>query len=272
MGMEAPDAALATEPDMKSSSIERDILGMRVRSMAWEEALDNLDSWLKAKIGQRIVNFLNANNANITHGDPAYRRALVNSELLPDGIGMDIAARVITGEAFPANLNGTDFIPALLVHVERPLRVALIGGSREVVAKAAENFTQTTPWHEFRVISDGYFDEKDSERVLADLAAYDPDLTLVAMGSPRQEIWIAGNIAPGHGRVVIGVGALFDFVSGQIPRAPRWLREIRLEWLFRLLLEPGRLWRRYIIGNPLFLYRVYRYRMTANRLETPAAG
>ena len=232
MGMEAPDAALATEPDMKSSSIERDILGMRVRSMAWEEALDNLDSWLKAKIGQRIVNFLNANNANITHGDPAYRRALVNSELLPDGIG----------------------------------------GSREVVAKAAESFTQTTPWHEFRVISDGYFDEKDSERVLADLAAYDPDLTLVAMGSPRQEIWIAGNIAPGHGRVVIGVGALFDFVSGQIPRAPRWLREIRLEWLFRLLLEPGRLWRRYIIGNPLFLYRVYRYRMTANRLETPAAG
>ncbi len=240
--------------------------------MAWEEALDNLDSGLKAGIGHRIINFLNANNANIAHGNPVYRRALDNSELLPDGIGMDIAAKIITGKAFPANLNGTDFIPALLVHVVRPLRVALIGGSRDVVAKAAENFTDATPWHEFHVISDGYFGKEGSERVLADLAAYQPDLTLVAMGSPRQEIWIADNIAPGHGRVVIGVGALFDFVSGQVPRAPRWLREIRLEWLFRLLLEPGRLWRRYIIGNPLFLYRVCRYRMTANSIETPAAG
>ncbi len=256
---------------MQPTSAERDILGIQVRAYEWEEALASLDTGINAS-GQRIVNFLNANNANIAHTNDAYRNVLKDCELLPDGFGMDIAAKVLTGRAFPANLNGTDFIPALLVHVERPLRVALIGGSREVVATAAENFAKLTPWHEFNPVSDGYFGDGGNTRVLAALAAYDPDLTLVAMGSPLQELWIEANIKPEHGRLVMGVGALFDFTSGEVSRAPKWMREIRLEWLYRLLLEPGRMWRRYIIGNPLFLFRVFRYKMTGNRAGTPVTG
>lgn len=260
------------EAEMQIVPMDRDIFGMRVRSLEWEAALANLDAGLHSGVEQRVVNFLNANNANIAHGDATYRRALQKCELLPDGIGMDIAAKVLNGRAFPANLNGTDFIPALLVHVDKPLKVALIGGSRETVAKAAENFAKLTPWHEFSAVSDGYFGAAGNDRVLAELAGYQPDLTLVAMGSPLQEIWIDENITVAHGRLVIGVGALFDFISGHVSRAPGWLREFRLEWLYRLLLEPGRLWRRYILGNPLFLYRVYRYRLTRKGIETPVAG
>jgi exopolysaccharide biosynthesis WecB/TagA/CpsF family protein len=259
------------EVDMQSCPTERDILGMQVKSFEWEDALTSLETALATSTGQRVVNFLNANNANIAHANEAYRGVLKTCELLPDGIGMDIASKVLYGAPFPANLNGTDFIPALLVHVDRPLRVALIGGSREVVAKAADNFTRLTPWHEFRAVSDGYFGTAGNERVLAALASYQPDLTLVAMGSPLQELWMNANIAPEHGRLVMGVGALFDFISGEVRRAPGWLREIRLEWLYRLLLEPGRLWRRYIIGNPLFLFRVWRYRMRGNATATPVA-
>ena len=104
------------------------------------------------------------------------------------------------------------------------------------------------------------------------LAALDPDITLVAMGTPQQEIWIDSNIRQGHGRMVFGVGALFDFISGAVPRAPMAVRKMRLEWVWRLIQEPSRLWYRYIVGNPVFLYHVFRYkfRRAIRNSEIPA--
>jgi N-acetylglucosaminyldiphosphoundecaprenol N-acetyl-beta-D-mannosaminyltransferase len=81
---------------------------------------------------------------------------------------------------------------------------------------------------------------------------------LVAFGVPRQELWLAEHRDRLRPPVRMGVGGLFDFYSGRIPRAPLWLREIGLEWIWRLAQEPGRMWRRYLLGNPLFLYRVWR--------------
>lgn len=81
------------------------------------------------------------------------------------------------------------------------------------------------------------------------------------MGVPRQELWIARNLTEKHCTLPIAVGALLDFLSGAVPRAPGWMRRMRLEWLFRLIVEPGRLWRRYIVGNPLFLARVLRQKL-----------
>ena len=87
-------------------------------------------------------------------------------------------------------------------------------------------------------------------------------MLLVAMGVPRQELWIARHIDERHCTLPIAVGALLDFLSGAVPRAPLWMRRLRLEWLFRLVVEPGRLWRRYVVGNPLFLVRVVRQRLS----------
>jgi bacterial polymer biosynthesis proteins, WecB/TagA/CpsF family len=248
-----------------------DILGIRVKTLDWPEVLRDLEDALEPGRPQRLVNFLNANNANIAHGNQAYRRSLARSDVLPDGIGVDIASRLLHGRPFPANLNGTDLIPAFLVHVTRPLRVALIGAREEVIEAAVGNFAKATPWHAFRAISHGYFSPSETGAILADLAAFDPDVTLVALGSPAQEIWMDAHIGPGHGRLVFGVGALFDFVSGVVPRAPELVRNLRLEWVYRLMVEPGRLWRRYILGNPVFLYRVLRYKYSGSRLEPRAA-
>ena len=84
------------------------------------------------------------------------------------------------------------------------------------------------------------------------------------MGVPRQEFWIAKNITPRHCTMPIAVGALLDFLSGAVPRAPAWMRRLRLEWVFRLIIEPGRLWRRYILGNPVFLARVVRQKLSSS--------
>ena len=91
---------------------------------------------------------------------------------------------------------------------------------------------------------------------MAKILASRADVLLVAMGNPRQEFWLADHLPSTGCRLGIGVGGLFDFLSGDVARAPVWVRAARLEWCYRLMREPRRLWRRYILGNPIFLMRV----------------
>jgi N-acetylglucosaminyldiphosphoundecaprenol N-acetyl-beta-D-mannosaminyltransferase len=115
---------------------------------------------------------------------------------------------------------------------------------------------QRYPGLEIAGARDGYFRPEEEGAVIEAINGSGARILLVAFGAPRQELWIArwrDRLAP---PVAMGVGGLFDFYSGRIPRAPVWMREIGLEWVFRLMQEPGRMWRRYVIGNPLFLYRV----------------
>lgn len=237
-----------------------DILDVNVAWLDWSAALHRIEKALDAP-EQTVVAFLNANNANIAMRDPSFRKALSACTVLADGIGVDIAAKALHGKPFPANLNGTDFIPALLTYITRPLKVALLGARPDVLQRATDEFSRKLPWHEFVSVSDGYFDKDDCQTVLAQLAKMNPDVLLVAMGSPIQELWIQENIRPEHGKVVFSVGGLFDFVSEVTPRAPQFVRTLRCEWIYRLIQEPRRMWRRYILGNPLFLIHVLRYKI-----------
>ena len=93
------------------------------------------------------------------------------------------------------------------------------------------------------------------------IEALKPDLVLVALGVPKQEMWINEHLQDFPDCVAIGVGGLLDFVSERIPRAPMWMRKLNIEWCYRLYNEPIRLFRRYIIGNPLFIARVAQYKL-----------
>lgn len=238
------------------------ILGIRVASIEWQEAIGLLRRALSEKHFTK-VSFLNAHNANIACTEPVFAEALDDFLILPDGIGVDIAAKLLYGRAFPANLNGTDFIPALLQSLPQPLTVGLIGAKRANVDGAAERLRKLAPQHRISVIHDGFFSAAEEPEIIASIAELRPDILLVAMGVPRQELWIARHITDRHCTMPIAVGALLDFLSGAVPRAPLWLRRLRLEWLFRLLIEPSRLWRRYVVGNPLFLGRVLRQKLSA---------
>ena len=104
----------------------------------------------------------------------------------------------------------------------------------------------------------GYFEvgSPHNDRVIEHIREHRPQIVLVGMGTPKQELWVDRYAEEFDGAVVWTVGALFDYVSGHIPRAPRWLSDNGLEWIFRLAIEPSRMWRRYLIGNPIFLGRV----------------
>jgi exopolysaccharide biosynthesis WecB/TagA/CpsF family protein len=239
---------------------ERDILGISVVSIGWNEALAVLRRVMLEKRFTK-VSFLNAHNANVACSDPEFADALADFLILPDGIGVDIAGRLLYGAAFPANLNGTDFIPAFLKSMNEPLTVGLLGAKRRNAENAAATLSAFAPQHSFVVIHDGFFSKDEEPKILGRVAAVRPDMLLVAMGVPRQEFWIERCITEHHCTMPIAVGALLDFLSGAVPRAPSWMRRLRLEWLFRLAIEPGRLWRRYLVGNPLFLARVLRQKL-----------
>jgi N-acetylglucosaminyldiphosphoundecaprenol N-acetyl-beta-D-mannosaminyltransferase len=115
----------------------------------------------------------------------------------------------------------------------------------------------------------GYATEAEMPAVLASLADSGASLLFVAMGVPAQELWIQRYRPALNVPVTLAVGALFDFYSGDVPRAPRWLRGLGLEWVFRLALEPRRLYQRYVVGNPLFVLRALRLAMQGRLRDAP---
>ncbi|GAB4518254.1 MAG: WecB/TagA/CpsF family glycosyltransferase [Roseibium sp.] len=188
--------------------------------------------------------------------DPEYSVVLQEMTLLNDGVGIGLASRILNGQNFPENLNGTDLVPRLLGDIEMPMRLYLLGAQEEQLLGAKAHIEATFPQHVVVGHRNGYFDDPEAAGICADINAAEPDLLLVAMGNPRQEVFIVRNRARLDVPVAIGVGALFDFMSGAVVRAPAPVRAAGLEWLFRLLQEPRRLFRRYVIGIPRFLYAI----------------
>lgn len=251
-------ATAARQPALRGSRARlpvQDILDVRVSSFTLEEALGVLRRFLAERVFTPVA-FLNAHGSNLARRDRRFAAALNRFLVLPDGIGVDLASKLLHGRPFPANLNGTDFVPALLASISSGLRVGLLGARPENAQGAAAALAELAPQHEYRVIADGFFSAESEPALLAGLAEWRPDILLVAMGMPRQETWIADKIGAAHCTMPIAVGALFDFLSAAVPRAPLVVRRLRLEWLFRLAIEPRRLWRRYLLGNPAFIGRV----------------
>ncbi len=204
--------------------------------------------------------FVNAHCVNVAARDAAYRQALGAADvLLPDGSGLQIAARM-GGERFTANLNGSDlFLPLCEAAAARGQSIYFLGSAEGVAKAAAEAARCHVPGLRVAGHHHGYFASDGA--VIAEINASGADIVLVAMGVPRQDVWIARHRGRIDARVVMGVGAQFDFWSGRVPRAPIAFRRAGLEWVYRLSLEPRRLAGRYVAGNPAFLARAVRERM-----------
>ena len=222
-----------------------------------EEALQKLDDLVKSRTPHHVA-FINAHCLNLAYKDAAYKQVLKECPVVfADGIGAKIGAAML-GYQVEENVNGTDMFPLL---AQKPYRIYLFGGSPAVAKAALEKARAIGGKAEFVGSTDGFFKEKSEEELFTELAELKPDIVLVAMGVPKQEIWINQNLTRLPACTAIGVGGLLDFVSERIPRAPLWMRKLNIEWCFRLYCEPARLFKRYIIGNPLFITRVFLSRL-----------
>lgn len=203
--------------------------------------------------------FVNPDCLNIAYVDEDYKDVLHRAaRVLPDGIGVHLACRMM-GTSLVANVNGTDLFPKLCeAAAESGESLFLLGAKPGRAEETARRMAERFPGVRFAGARDGYFSTDEEEAVIEEINRSGADILLVAMGAPRQERWIARHADRLAPRVRMGVGGLFDYYSGQVKRAPIWVREIGMEWLWRTMQEPGRLWRRYFIGNPVFLWRVRR--------------
>ncbi len=218
----------------------------------------------------RRVSYVNAHVLNESFSNPELRRALLAADLVYcDGYGVRLAARLI-GLPVPHRMTGADWIWGLAALCEESGRsLYLLGSDPGSSADAAARLRRWYPRLDICGTHHGYFriDSPHSERVLEHIAERRPDVLLVGMGTPQQELWVERSFGRIEADVVWTVGALFDYLSGRVPRAPHWMADHGLEWVFRLALEPRRMWRRYLFGNPVFLRRVWRERRNFRRFR-----
>jgi len=243
------------------------ILGITLNNSSMNDAVQ----WIAQRASDGVstrIGFANPDCLNIALRDRVYRRALLEADrVFADGIGTRIAAR-LTRQKMVDNVNGTDMFPPLCAAAASAgLPVFLLGGRPGIAAAAADWAKGRFPGLRIAGTRDGYFDSTSEAEVLEEVNRSGAKILLVGMGAPRQDTWLKSVERHLAVPVRMGVGGLFDYYSGQIPRAPLWVRELGLEWVWRIYCEPGRLWRRYILGNPLFLGRV-----VVERFRVPSAA
>lgn len=237
----------------------RRVFGLDLAALTPDAAANLLEQCICERKAVRLA-FVNANLANMAYEDARIRSTLSRFLLFNDGTGIKFASRLLYGRPFPDNLNGTDFTPFFLGRCRSSLKVFLLGARPSVLAGVVEVFKTRWPQHQVVGFQDGFFAAAEESRILDAIRNAKPDLVLVGMGNGIQERWVE-RLVPEFALSAWGIGALFDFLAGEVPRAPLWMRRLGVEWVYRLYLEPRRMWRRYLLGNPLFLFRVLRERL-----------
>lgn len=206
---------------------------------------------------KRTVGYLNVHVANTAARDAEVRRYL--NELCDlvycDGKGIGWGAR-LQGHAEPPRMTAADWLPELLRTLrDAGLRVFVVAGKPGVADRALERIAEVIGGAGETQAHDGYLDAEKTDRLLSQIEAFDADVVLVGMGTPTQERWTLAHRERIDAPVVWPLGATFDYFADEQARGPAWLRRAGHEWAARLLADPGRLWRRYLLGNPRFLLR-----------------
>ena len=247
-----------------------DILGLGFENITLDEAASSIVDAAQVQRQTRAV-FVNAHVMNTAWADAAYWRTIATADRrYADGSGLAIAAR-LGGQALADNVNGTDLLALLAGEaVSEGVTIFLLGGAPGAAEASAATLAGQGFAGSLAGAHHGYFapGSAEEDRVIAAINASGAAILLVGLGVPLQDQWIERNAHRLDARVLIGVGGLFDFYSGRVSRAPALLRSAGLEWTWRLALEPGRMWRRYLVGNATFLARAL---IEAARLRGRAA-
>jgi N-acetylglucosaminyldiphosphoundecaprenol N-acetyl-beta-D-mannosaminyltransferase len=227
------------------------VLGVRVDDVTYSESLAILLDAVDART-PLVVTTPNPEFVMLARRDPAFAAVLERAALnIPDGVGLLLAAR-LAGEDLREHVQGTDLVLLLAkASVERGLRWFLLGGLNDVAERAAHALRLQFPGLQIVGATAGSpLSEHDAATNAAIAAAGRVDVILVAYGAPKQEAWLDRNLALLGIPIGIGVGGVFNYLSGDAPRAPAWIRRLHFEWLHRLITQPWR-WRRQL-ALPLF--------------------
>lgn len=242
-----------------------EILGVHLSPITRAEVIDAICQ--SAASRQRLLTaYANAHTINLAQELPWFRDFLNQADITYcDGYGVLWGARLL-GQHLPERFTPPDWFPELAAAcTAQRLSFFFLGARAHVLEKTTSLLKAQIPDLRIAGMQPGYFDNTprsaENEQVIAAINDAGADILVVGMGQPLQERWLLENWAQLNPIVALPVGAMFDYLAGETRRAPRWLTDHGLEWLGRLLVEPARLGRRYVLGNPRFLWRVLRQRL-----------
>jgi N-acetylglucosaminyldiphosphoundecaprenol N-acetyl-beta-D-mannosaminyltransferase len=246
------------------------ILGVPIDPATFESMLASIAAWTARADRVYQICTVSPEFVMIAQDDPGFMQVLRTADLcVADGVGLLLAARYV-GQSLPERVTGSDGVPLIARRAARDgWRLFLLGAAPGVAEQAAARLIEQNPGLQIAGAYAGSPSPDEEDDIIARVNASGADILLVAYGAPRQDEWIARNRARLKVKVAMGVGGTFDFIAGIVPRAPRWMQRVALEWLYRLVKQPWR-WRR-MLRLPRFVWAVIRYRERAlneERLDT----
>ncbi len=241
--------------------------GLPVADLTVAQWIETIVHWATRRSQPRLISYVNAWSVCVAHDHPDYRRIMTHPDTLLYADGQSIVwASDWLGRPLPERINAGDFWPELCRRLVRDhVSIYLLGGRPGEAETAASVMRRRFPGLNILGVHPGFFSEKESDSIARAIRDSGADMVWIGMGAPRQECWAARNQMIMRVPVVWCVGALFEYIAGHRSRAPIWMRRAGLEWAYRLVLEPGRLWKRYLIGNGRFVYYILKQRLGGAR-------
>lgn len=227
--------------------MKKSILGVKIDDINIDESLKIVGKWLDGKTKRYIVT-PNPEIVVMAQKDEELKKIINNADLaVPDGVGLKLSGDIV------CNIPGTELMEALIkMASENGFTTGFLGGRDEIAVKASERLQKKYPKLKISFAqSGGEIDKDGGTSTIYHLPS--TNLLFVAFGPPKQEKWIAKNLKKLDVKVAMGVGGAFDYFSGKVPRAPRWIRDLGFEWLFRLIIQPWRIRRQLALLKFLWL-------------------
>ena len=236
------------------------LAGVKIDNFTMQEAINKIEGMIKEEKSSYIVT-PNAAHIVLLQKDEEFRKAYESASLvLADGMPLIWVSKFL-GVPLKQKISGSDLLPKLCeVAAEKGFRVFLLGGRSGAALKSAEALKKNYSTLQIVGIYSPPFgfekDKTENDKITKMIISSKTDILFIGLGAPKQEKWIYTHYKELNIPVSIGVGVTFEFIAGIVKRAPKWMQKIGLEWFFRLLQEPKRLWKRYLIGNTIFILLV----------------
>ena len=244
---------------METAEKRYPILNTYVNALSMDETVDYIKKVIARRTPpvQHVV--INALKVNLMEEDPKLREIVNACPLInADGSSILWAAKQL-GVPVEERVTGIDlFLRLVKEAAENDYKIYLFGAKEEVVTKVRDIFQQQYPTLKIAGYRNGYFTPEQEPQIVADMAASGADMMFVAFSSPKKEYWVHKYLDQLNIPFVMGVGGSFDVVAGVTKRAPEFWQKIGMEWFYRFIQEPRRLWKRYVVGNAVFIRHVQR--------------
>ena len=237
------------------------ILNTYVNAMSMDETVDAVEEMIERRVPvQHVV--INALKVNLMRKDENLRKIVNECPLInADGASIVLAANMLK-IPLKERVAGFDLFVRLVEEAsDKNYKIYLFGAREEVVKKVKAIFERKYPTLQIVGYRNGYFTEADEPEIVKNMAESGADMMFVAFSSPKKEYWIRRYLKELNIPFVMGVGGSFDVIAGTTKRAPLWMQKCGMEWFYRFIQEPGRLWKRYLVGNVSFMIYVLQYKM-----------